>query len=294
MSVGGWTWSKGFSDVALTAESRKTFVESAVAFVRRHDLDGFDVDWEYPGMVGDGNVFRPEDKQNFTALMADLRAALDLEGKARKRHLALTFAAGASTEFLDHTEMAKVQASVDFVNLMTYDFRVAGDGGLAGHHANLYPSPSDPDQASADRGVREFLAAGVPPRKLVLGVPFYGRAWSGGHRRGATASTSRARRRAEKIETGYASLAADRVGKGGFERRWDDKAQAPYLWNAEKKIFISYEDPESLRAKCRYIREQRPGGRDVLGVLLRPERGAPRHPRPGAAEVVPVQRGSAS
>ena len=68
MSVGGWTWSKGFSDVALTAASRKVFVESAVAFVHRHDLDGFDVDWEYPGMVGDGNVFRPEDKENFTTL----------------------------------------------------------------------------------------------------------------------------------------------------------------------------------------------------------------------------------
>jgi chitinase len=277
VSVGGWTWSKGFSDAALTAQSRKAFVESAVAFVRRHDLDGFDVDWEYPGMVGDGNVFRPEDKENFTALMAELRAALDKEGKAMKRHLLLTFAAGASSEFLEHTEMAKVQASVDFLNLMTYDFRVAGEEGEegeAGHHANLYPNPTDPHQASADRGVREFLAAGVPPGKLVLGVPFYGRAWS--------VSTAEARglyqpakEPAEKIETGYASLAADRVGKGGFERMWDDKAQAAYLWNADKKIFISYEDPESLRRKCGYIREQKLAGAmfweyysDRSGVLL--------------------------
>jgi chitinase len=274
VSVGGWTWSKGFSDVALTAASRKVFALSAIAFVRRHDLDGFDVDWEYPGMVGDGNVFRPEDKQNFTTLMADLRSALDTEGKAMKRHLLLTFAAGASAEFLEHTEMAKVQASVDFVNLMTYDFRVAGDEGEAGHHANLYPSPTDPHQASADRGVREFLAAGVPPGKLVLGVPFYGRAWS--------VATAEARglyqpgkALAEKIETGYASLAADRIGKAGFERFWDDKAQAPYLWNADQKIFISYEDPESLRLKCRYIREQKLAGAmfweyysDRSGVLV--------------------------
>jgi chitinase len=275
VSVGGWTWSKAFSDAALTADSRKVFVESAVAFVHRHDLDGFDVDWEYPGMVGDGNVFRPEDKQNFTALMADLRFALDQEGKARKRHLFLTFAAGASSEFLEHTEMAKVQASVDFVNLMTYDFRESGDGGEAGHHANLYPNPADPRQASADRQVREFLAAGVPPGKLVLGVPFYGRAWS------VTSAENRglyqpAKPTSEKIETGYASLAAERMGKGGFERLWDDKAQAPYLWNADKKIFISYEDPESLRAKCRYIREQKLAGAmfweyysDRSGVLLR-------------------------
>jgi chitinase len=274
VSVGGWTWSKGFSDAALTAASRKVFVESAVAFVQRHDLDGFDVDWEYPGMVGDGNVFRPEDKANFTSLMAELRAALDAEGKAMKRHLLLTFAAGASSEFLEHTEMAKVQASVDFVNLMTYDFRVASAEGEAGHHANLYPSPTDPHQASADRGVREFLAAGVPPGKLVLGVPFYGRAWS--------VATTDARglyqpgkAPAERIETGYGSLAADRIGKGGFERVWDDKAQAAFLWNADQKIFISYEDPESLRRKCRYIRKHKLAGAmfweyysDRSGVLL--------------------------
>jgi chitinase len=220
-------------------------------------------------------VFRPEDKENFTALMADLRVALDREGKRKKRHLALTFAAGASSEFLEHTEMAKVQASVDFVNLMTYDFRVAGDSGEAGHHANLYPNPTDPHQASADRGVREFLAAGVPPGKLVLGVPFYGRAWS------VTNAEARGlyqpgKAPAEKIETGYAKLAADRIDKAGFERVWDDKAQAPFLWSADRKVFISYEDPESLRLKCRYIRDQKLAGAmfweyysDPSGVLLR-------------------------
>ena len=170
--------------------------------------------------------------------------------------------------------MAKVQSSVDFVNLMTYDFRVAGAEGEAGHHANLYANPTDAHQASADRAVREFVAAGVAPRKLVLGVPFYGRAW--------TVATADARglyqpgkAPADRIETGYARLAADRVGKGGFERFWDEKAQAPYLWNAEKRIFVSYEDPESLRIKCRYIREQNLAGAmfweyysDRSGVLV--------------------------
>ena len=81
VSVGGWTWSKGFSDMAATPEGRRRFVESALDFVRRHDLDGFDVDWEYPGLPGDGNPHRPEDKANFTALMAELRAALDGAGR---------------------------------------------------------------------------------------------------------------------------------------------------------------------------------------------------------------------
>src|SRR5205814_343981 len=108
-------WSGGFSDVAATPESRARFVASAVDFVRRHDLDGFDVDWEYPGMPGYGNPNRPQDRENFTALMTELRAALDTEGAKAKRSYQLTFAAGANVpEYLQHTEMGKVGAIVDF------------------------------------------------------------------------------------------------------------------------------------------------------------------------------------
>jgi chitinase len=73
VAVGGWTWSGGFSDAALTGASRERFVRSAVAFVERHGLDGLDIDWEYPGLPGNKNVHRPEDKTNFTTLMAALR-----------------------------------------------------------------------------------------------------------------------------------------------------------------------------------------------------------------------------
>lgn len=274
VSVGGWTWSGGFSDAALTPESRLRFVRSAVDFVRRHDLDGFDADWEYPGLPGYGNPHRPEDKQNFTALMAELRAALDEEGRSRGRHYLLTFAAGASSDFLEHTEMDKLQASVDFVNLMTYDFREAGAESEAGHHANLYPNATDPKQQSADRAVREFLAAGVPPSKLVLGVPFYGRAW-GEVRPENDGLYQPGQALAERIDTHYGSLATELVDRNGFARRWDAAAQAPFLWNAAKRIFISYEDPESLRVKCRYIRDHALGGAmfweyaaDWTGALL--------------------------
>jgi GH18 family chitinase len=257
VSVGGWSWSKGFSDAALTPRSRRVFVESAVDFVRRHGLDGFDVDWEYPGLPGDGNPHRPEDKENFTALMAGLRAALDREGARHGEHLLLTFAAGASSSFIAHTEMAKVQAVVDFVNLMTYDFRVAGPGEPAGHHANLYPSPADPRSSSADGAVREFLAAGVPAAKLVLGVPFYGRVWEGvGSPEGLYRE---GRPPSQRIDSSHASLAA-LVGREGWVREWDSAAQAPFLWNAGRQTFVTYEDEESLRLKSRYVREKGLGG----------------------------------
>jgi len=273
VSVGGWTWSGGFSDAVLTKESRARFVESAVDFVRRHDLDGFDVDWEYPALPGYGNVNRPEDKGNFTAVMAELRAALDKEGAARGKKYLLTFAAGASSNFLEHTEMDLVQASVDYVNLMTYDFREAEGDPVAGHHSNLYTNPADPNRMSADRAVREFLAAGVPAAKLVLGVPFYGHAWAEVQPAGEGLYQPGVRPR-ERVDTHYASLAA-LARQPGWVRRWDALAQAPFLWNADKRIWIGYDDPESLRVKARYIREHGLAGAmfweynaDPTGALL--------------------------
>jgi chitinase len=262
VSVGGWTWSGAFSDAARTAESRKRFVDSAVEFVLRHDLDGFDVDWEYPGLPGAGNTHRREDKQNFTALMTELRAALDRAAASRGRPCLLTLAVGAFPDFLAHTEMDKVAAVSDFVNLMTYDFRVAGVEPEAGHHANLYPHPLDPKQLSADRAVRDFLAAGVPARKLVLGVPFYGRIWSD-----VTAENDGLYKPGKAppapIDVSYASLATKLVGRDGYVRHWDPVARAPFLWNADKRHFVSYDDPESLELKCAYVRE-----RGLAGVMF--------------------------
>ena len=260
ISVGGWTWSGGFSDMALTSESRRRFVDSAMEFVRRHNLDGVDIDWEYPGLPGIGNPYRPEDKQNFTALMTELRAALDREGAAQKRHYWLTFAAGANVpECLVHMEMEKVQAVVDFVNLMTYDFREAESDSLAGHHSNLYSNPADDKQLSADRAVRDYLAAGVPPGKIVVGVPFYGHVW-GEVKPDGNGLYQPGKPVQDNIDASFGNLVKQFIGKNGYVRFWDRQSEAPYLWNASKRIFITYEDPQSLRLKCRYIRDRKLAG----------------------------------
>jgi chitinase len=119
VSVGGWTWSKNFSDAALTRKSRKVFIDSAVDFVTKYDLDGLDIDWEYPGLNGDDNKFRPEDKENYTLLLKELRLRFNREGIRLHRHLYTSIATGSSENFLEHTEMAKVQLYVDSINLMT-------------------------------------------------------------------------------------------------------------------------------------------------------------------------------
>ena len=179
ISVGGWTWSDNFSDAALTADSREIFAQSAIDFLQKHQLDGIDLDWEYPGQKGEDNIFRPEDKQNFTALLQLIREKLDSIAPDGQHYL-LTIATGANQRYLDHTEMDKASAYLDYVNIMTYDYHGAW-ALFTGHHSNLYPSESDTTTIarSSSRAVEEHLQAGIPAEKLVLGVPFYGRWWSG-------------------------------------------------------------------------------------------------------------------
>ncbi len=253
VSVGGWLWSGGFSDVALTPASRAIFVDSVEAFVNRYHLDGLDVDWEFPGESGAGHVFRPEDKQNYTLLLKELRARFDKMSGKLHQPLYLTIATGATTDFLEHTEMGEASKYVDTVNLMAYDYYEPGDQEITGNHAPLFTDPADPRAISADRSVREYEKAGVPAEKIVLGVPFYGHVW------GQVPATNHGLFQPGKpipnAYANYAAITSTMLGQG-YTRYWDAPASAPYLYNVEKQIFVSYEDPESLALKCKYVKEQ--------------------------------------
>lgn len=261
VSVGGWTWSGAFSDMALDARSREAFIASAVQFVQRHRLDGIDIDWEYPGQPGAGNPHRPEDKHNYTALLSELRAALDAAAGADGHRYLLTIATGANEKWLELTEMAQVQAVVDYVNLMTYD-QVGPWDPYTGHNAPLYTHPDNPRQLSAARVVDLYLAAGVPARKIVLGVPFYGHAWEqvpatadGLYQQGAKPT--------RRVNTGYAALARDSVDRDGYVRHWDAVSGVPFLYQPQQHVFVSYDDPQSLRLKGRYVLD-----RGLAGVMF--------------------------
>ncbi|MBO9657775.1 MAG: glycoside hydrolase family 18 protein [Chitinophagaceae bacterium] len=253
ISIGGWSWSKAFSDAVLTEFSRKAFAASAASIIHQHKLDGVDIDWEYPNMRGDGNVFRPEDKQNYTLMFAELRHALDSITKITGRQYQLTTAVGGFAGFLEQTEMAKAQEYLDYVNLMTYDY----SWGVAGHHTNLFASTNNPNENSADKAVKDYMSAGVPASKLVVGLAFYGRA-------GIVESTN-GNGLNQKIAGpakggGFTFLKDSLIGMNGFTRHWDDKAKAPYLFNETTKHFISYDDEESVKLKCQYVEEKKLGG----------------------------------
>ncbi len=259
VSVGGWT-ADGFSDAALTDESRDRFAQSAVELLRAYRVDGIDLDWEYPGQGVAGIKYRLEDRQNFTLLLKEVRVQLDAASKAHGRtagdRYTLTIAS-ADREYFDHTEMDKLHVYLDWINIMSYDFFNSLTS-TTGHHAGLYASEfAAPTDRNADSSVRQHIAAGIPPDKLVLGVAFYGRGFAG-----VNPDDNGLNQRYEHYEGdhSYAELQDKLIGSEGFVRHWDGRASAPYLWNAAARTFVTYDDPQSIRAKADYVRDNRLGG----------------------------------
>lgn len=254
VSVGGWSWSDHFSDAALTTESRERFVQSALDFLKRHQLDGIDLDWEYPGQRGEDNVFRAEDKQNFTLLLKAVREKLDVQSISDHREESnsylLTIATGANQTYLDHTEMAEAQKYLDYINIMTYDYFTGGSS-VAGHHTNLYKSSSEVPHQSSAKAVQEHLDAGIPAEKLVLGAAFYGRGWK--------VTDSEQQLYGKPREAGFSVTYRDvenLIENKGFIRKWDGDAKAPYLWQPDSSAVITYDDPESLAEKCKFLKSK--------------------------------------
>ena len=259
ISLGGWSWSKNFSDAVLSDSSTRNFANSCIAIMAKYNLDGVDIDWEYPGMRGDNNKYRPEDKEHYTLLFKYLREGLDSLSKITPSKYLVTTAVGGSQSYIDHTEMAKVQQYADYINIMSYDYK-GGNDTISGHHSNLYTSPDDPDEESADQSIKAFMAAGVPAGKIVIGIAFYGKAWQM-----QSDDNNGLFRRTEKPARGggFTYLKDSVINKNGFIRYWDSKARAPYLFNQEKKIFITYDDEESVKQKCKYVKDH-----DLAGVMF--------------------------
>jgi GH18 family chitinase len=255
ISIGGWAWSANFSDAVLTDTARAAFAASAIDIVRQYDLDGVDIDWEYPALPGEeGNIYRPEDTKNYTLLFRDLRAGLDKLQKETHKHQYLTTAVGASASFVSHTEMGKAAKYLDYINLMTYDY---GMHKIAGHHTNLYDYSTNPGANSGDKTVKNFAAAGVPMSKMVMGIAFYGRRFQlvDSATKGVGDSIV-----SQSSGRGYTYLKDSVMNQQGFTAFRDEKAGAPYLFNATTKQYITYDDEWSVSAKCNYVKQHKMAG----------------------------------
>ena len=225
LSIGGWG-SGRFSVMAANDEYRRAFAADCDRVVKEFALDGIDIDWEYPTSSMANISSSPDDTENFTLLMQAIRAAIGNEKE-------LTLATVASARYID---FKAILPFVDFVNIMAYDMASAPK-----HHSALYPSGHSGDITS-DGAVTAHLKAGVPPSKLVMGMPFYGR---GGD--------------------GYPSFQDyNKVGNTDtqYTEKWDEVAQVPYLADKNDTLVFGFENPRSLAIKCQYILDK-----DLLGGM---------------------------
>jgi len=269
LSVGGWTLSGPFSDAALTAESRSKLARSCVDFMTKYGFDGLDIDWEYPVAGGlESNKTRPEDKKNYTLLLAELRKQLDARGETDRKRYLLTIAAPAGPANIANLELDKIAPLVNWFNLMAYDFH-GGWNERTNFAAPLHvpandPAPADSPQRrySVADAVTAYVSAGVPRTKIVVGMPFYARGWGGVRKENNGLYQPHDKNLPKGTwEAGvwdYKDLAANHVGKA--KRYWNDEAKAPWLFDADKGLMITYDDPESLRAKADYVRTEGLGG----------------------------------
>jgi chitinase len=286
VSLGGWTLSHGFADAARPG-NREAFVASCIDAYIRGNLplfegaggpgaaagvfDGIDIDWEFPGSCG-LSCGTPEDRADFTALLAEFRRQLD----AQRPGLLLTAAVGAGLDQIRATDPAQYQRSLDYINVMAYGYHGPGEP-LTNFHAALYAAPGDPAAGDARRfnihdTIQALLARGVPRRKLVLGIAAHGRGWQGVPDRdhglyqpGTPAPGS--------LGPGLERYRVLQVLP--YPRHDNRSARAHWIYGSD--TFWSFDDPATVAAKMAYVRAQglgggflwETGGDDVQGSLLR-------------------------
>ncbi len=218
LSIGGWG-AGNFSEMAASETHRKKFCQNCLNAVKQYNLDGIDLDWEYPTSNSAGISSSPDDTRNFTLLVKELRSVLGSERL-------LTMASSSSAKYVDFKSCIDY---FNFVNIMTYDM-----GDPPYHNAGLYKSSKT--RRSCDESVALHVKAGVPLEKIVLGIPFYG------HGNG----------------TDFTSECLDyrdiRYDDSKYSARWDDVAKVPYLVGALGTMVLSYDDETSVGLKADYVK----------------------------------------
>ena len=218
LSVGGWGSSR-FSEMAQTDSTRMAFAADCKRVIDQFDLDGIDIDWEYPGIGTAGVSFSPEDTDNFSLLMKDIRHAI---GKDKL----LTIATQAGAKYYN---LRAVEPYVDYVNIMTYDMEESPN-----HHSALYRSEMT-EEWSCEDAVAAHVAAGFPVGRLVLGIPFYGH------------GTNEA---PELLD--YRHI----IVLDSLQSCWDSAAQVPYMINSQGHVVVNYENAQSIAFKCQFLHQK--------------------------------------
>ena len=233
VSVGGWTFSGNFSKFASSRAGRRAFAESVLAILREYDLDGVDIDWEFPCWVPNGG-------EEFLTLVQTLRETLGEE-------YTITVTAPADADTASCVDWEKVSGLVDYIGLMTYDY--AGPWlNFTYFNAPLYGV----GPGSVNRTVSWYLKI-VPAGKLLLGIPFYGRAFTGVPARNFGLYQS--------FENATDEIPYSSVVKliGNCSVLWSERSEVPWAY-CLNGTFLTYDDPKSVAEKTRYALAKGLGG----------------------------------
>lgn len=248
ISLGGWAGCETCSDIFSSEKNRTAFAKSVDKILMIYGADGIDLDWEYPAIEGaPGHAFKPEDKQNFTALVQELRTVLG-EDKI------ISFAAGAHPDYMNKSiEWDKVMPLVNNVNLMTYDL-MNGYSPTTGHHTSLNKTPQQ--TLSAEATVNYLDSLGVPLNKMVIGAAFYARVWN------SVANKNNGLYQKGTFDSSVSYKDLD-LYLNNFDRYYDELANAPYAYNPKSGFFATYDDPKSVAKKCDYV-----FNKDLKGIMF--------------------------
>lgn len=266
ISIGGASAANttNFSNAAATAAGRQQLAASCIDMFINGNVaqgistgalfDGIDLDWEFPTST---------DKQNFTALLAEFRSQLNTLGTHNHKHYLLSIAAPAGSQNYSNMQLAQVAAQLDFLNMETYDYHGTWES-TTNHAAPLLDSPLDPAAGqglNVNSTITAYLQAGVPPGKMLLGIPFYGRGWTGvpdvlyglyQSSTGPAPSPSGDTLATDGVAT-FRTL-EQLLGTGGFASHRDYFSYADWLYSPASLTFWTYDDPATVTYKMAYAR----------------------------------------
>jgi len=267
-------------------------VSSVKKFLQDYDFDGIDYDWEYPGANrtdGDGiPKFASKwyydvehDRDNMIALLAETRTmltALQAE-KSRSEPYLQTIAIGMGASKIEYLaamyqDAQTMGSSLDYINMMTYDFHGGWGEVPLGHNAPLHP-PKTNNAANVGMSVEESvnrmieLVGDTYRHKLVLGLPTYGRSIKVPQGTDIVAALAEAKTlpleastTVKTWENGVVSFWHQEwyARQQGWETKYDPDAEQTYLWNPTESVFMSYDTVTDLKKKVQWLNSKDLGG----------------------------------
>jgi chitinase len=245
ISLGGWGWDENFAAMSLDPPAEDRYVKAVMAVVDEYDYDGIDLDWEYP----DTNI----EIVGFERLSRRFRKLLDELGEKKGRSMLLTMAAAAHPKTLEWLSKKFLLETMDWVNIMTYDY-VGGWADFAGHHSPLLDSARLPeDEVLSTELTMKYLLEerGLPANRLALGIPLYGRVFAVGKPYAPTADAPKPSR----VSANYNEIYLLQKQQN-WTRWWDDETKNPWLFAPDSSEIICYDDSQSIAIKTEWATKQ--------------------------------------